>query len=344
MWTRRQPCVPTSSAAARGVPAVSRQRFSARTKMSSMSTIAAPMIVPSAIRNMILRGGSPACSQPIETKYGFSRMPATPPVTAARPMRAPTTMPAPKVEVESSIVPRIAILAAAMPPTMPVATPPPRSGHRAAQQHRVGQRAQDVGDRQAGREGQLHAVDQDRRVEHADAGAEHADRQHVQHQLPHRRLREAEPDHRLHQHAEAAHAGDRRCCRLDVVGAVLALDAVAVGDGRAEQPGQHLAADEEADREVHVRRRQPAERAENEDAEREQQRVVLPGVGRGQPAPARRDRCRARDRRDGEGNRAHVEVAIWESFATAGARRRLRRLAPRINPAPTTVKASMRSL
>ena len=49
----------------------------------------------------------------------------TPPVTAARPMRAPTTMPAPKVEVESSIVPRIAILAAAMPPTRPLATPPP---------------------------------------------------------------------------------------------------------------------------------------------------------------------------------------------------------------------------
>ena len=92
-----------------------------------MSTIAAPMIQPSAIRNMIFRGGSPACSQPIEMKYGLSRMPMTPPVTAARPMRAPTTMPAPKVEVESSIVPRIATLAAAMPPTSPLATPPPSS-------------------------------------------------------------------------------------------------------------------------------------------------------------------------------------------------------------------------
>ncbi len=54
-------------------------------------------------------------------------MPMTPPVTAARPMRAPTTMPAPKVEVESSIAPRTPIFAAAMPPTSPVATPPPRS-------------------------------------------------------------------------------------------------------------------------------------------------------------------------------------------------------------------------
>jgi len=42
-------------------------------------------------------------------------------------MRAPTTMPAPKVEVESSIVPRIAILADATPPISPVATPPPSS-------------------------------------------------------------------------------------------------------------------------------------------------------------------------------------------------------------------------
>jgi len=33
-----------------------------------MSTIAAPMIQPSAIRNMIFLGGSPSCSQPIEMK------------------------------------------------------------------------------------------------------------------------------------------------------------------------------------------------------------------------------------------------------------------------------------
>ena len=44
---------------------------------------------------------------------------------AAMPMRAPTIMPAPKVEVESSIAPRNAILAEAMPPTSPLAMPPP---------------------------------------------------------------------------------------------------------------------------------------------------------------------------------------------------------------------------
>ena len=266
----------------------------------------------------------------------------TPPVTAARPMRAPTTMPAPKVEVESSIVPRIAIFAAAMPPTSPLATPPPSSAtERRSSTGSVSARRM-LATARPRREDQLHAVDQDRRVEHADAGAEHADRQHVEHQLPHRRLRQAEPDHRLDQHAHPAHAGDRRGRRLDVVGAVLALDAVAVGDGRAEQAGEHLAADEEADREVHVRRRQPAERAEDEDAEREQERVVLPGARRRQPAPARRGD--GGGSRRVEGDRAHGEVAMRVSLAAGIGRRRLSRLATRINPAPTTVKRSMRSL
>ena len=213
--------------------------------------------------------------------------------------------------------------------------------HRALQQHRVGERAQDVGHRQARRKDELHAVDQDRRVEHADAGAEHADREQVGDQLPHRRLRQAEPDHRLDQHAHRAHARDRRRRRLDVVGAVLAVGAVAVGDGRAEQAREHLAADEEADREVHVRRRQPAERAEDEDAEREQQRVVLPGVLRRQPAPARRGQGGGFGGR--ERDRAHVDGAMRGGWTAAGSRRRLRRLAPRMRTAPTTVKRSIPS-
>ena len=48
-------------------------------------------------------------------------------MTAASPMRAPTTMPAPKVDVDSSIVASNASLADAMPPIRPVATPPPKS-------------------------------------------------------------------------------------------------------------------------------------------------------------------------------------------------------------------------
>ena len=50
---------------------------------------------------------------------------------------------------------------------------------------------------------ELQPVDEDRRVEHADADAEHADAAEVEHQLPRRRLRHAQPHHRLDEHAHA---------------------------------------------------------------------------------------------------------------------------------------------
>ena len=269
-----------------------------------MSTMAAPMIQPSAIRNMIFRGGSPGWSQPIETKYGLRMTPTQ----AARDRRQADA----RADHHAGAEGRGRELDRAEERDLRRADAADEAGrdaaaeqrHRAAQQHRVGQRAQDVGDRQSRREHELHAVDQDRRVEHADAGPEHADGEHVEDQLPHRRLRQAEPDHRLDQHAHRAHARDRCGCRLDVVRAVLAFGAVAVGDGRAEQAREHLAADEEADREVHVRRRQSAERAEDEDAEREQEGVVLPRVRCGQPAPARRRGDGRVGRQSGTGSRS----------------------------------------
>ena len=182
--------------------------------------------------------------------------------------------------------PATARLAAASPPASPAPMPPPSLADRAAQQHRVGQRAQDVGHREPRRKRQLQPVDQDRRVEHADADAEHADAQHVQHQLPGRRLRQPHPHHRLDQHAHRRHAGHRGRRRLDVVGAVLAFGAVAVGDGGAEDARQHLPADEEAEREVHVRRGDAAQRPEHEDAERGQQQVVFPAALRRAARPS----------------------------------------------------------
>ena len=150
-------------------------------KISVRSTIAAPMIVPSAIRNMILRGGSPASSQPIETKYGFSAQPSSRRPPPARPMRAPTTMPAPNVEVDSSIAPSSGDLRRGDAADQP--------GRDAAAEHARTERRSSTGSVSARRmlatarpdgKGQLHPVDEDRRVEHADADAEHADRQHVE--------------------------------------------------------------------------------------------------------------------------------------------------------------------
>ena len=68
------------------------------------------------------------------------------------------------------------------------------------------------------------------------------------------------------EHAHARHATRPSGHGLHVVRAVLALGAVAVGDDAAEDAGQHLAADEEAEREVHVRGGDAAERAEDQDA------------------------------------------------------------------------------
>jgi hypothetical protein len=192
-----------------------------------MSRMAAPMIRPRPMRKVILRKGSPGCSQPMLTNRGISSVPVRPATSAGTPMRAPTSKPAPRVEVDSSMAPRKASLAEPMPPTRPRPMPVPRRETERLQQHRVGQRAQDVGHRQARGKGQLQPVHQDGRVEHAHAGAEHADGAHEQHQLPQRRLRQAHPHHGLDQHAHAGHAGDRGRRRLHVVGAVFALGPVA---------------------------------------------------------------------------------------------------------------------
>ena len=77
---------------------------------SPMSTIAAPMIVPSAQMKAILRNGScgprngvmcPVASfMPCERSHGVSHVPIAPTTIAGMPMRAPTIMPAPSVEAE----------------------------------------------------------------------------------------------------------------------------------------------------------------------------------------------------------------------------------------------------
>ncbi len=113
------------SACGASVGAAPRMRVAASLSTSAMSMMAAPMIRPSAIRNAILRKGSPGASQPIEMKNGMSAQKMRPEVMAGMPMRAPTSIPAPSVEVDSSIAPRSATLPAAMPPTMPTAMPLP---------------------------------------------------------------------------------------------------------------------------------------------------------------------------------------------------------------------------
>ncbi len=197
-----------------------------------------------------------------------------------------------------------AILAAPMPPAMPSAMPPNSRATELPEQLGIGQRAQDVGDREARWERELQAVDEDRRVEHADADAEHADAQHVQDQLPHRRLRQAQPGHRLDHHGHGAHAGHRCGRGLDVVRAVTSLRAVAERDRRSEDAREYLPADEEAEREIHVRRGEPAQRTEDEDADDAEQGVILPRARSRKPRPARSDflpgyRCGGHGRREG---------------------------------------------
>src|SRR4029078_1411146 len=121
------------------------------------------MIMPSAIRNVILRNGSFGCSHPIEMKYDIIAQPARPPTMAARPMRAPTIMPAPHRTVDRA-APRSTYQAATERGRRQVdrtqrrdlrasdaagdaerhAAEEPR--HRLPQQVGIGQRAQDVRD------------------------------------------------------------------------------------------------------------------------------------------------------------------------------------------------------
>ena len=231
----------------------------ARQKISARSTSAAPMIMPSAIRKVILRNGSPASSQPMDTKKGCSAQPTSPPSTAGR--RCARRPPCPRRRWRRTV--ERATADARGEPGQPAGGAAAQLAHRALQQGGVGERAQDVGHREAGGEGQPQAVDQHRRVQHADADAEHADAQQVGDQLPGRRLRQPHPHHGLDQHAHAAHAGHRGRRRLDVVGAVLAVDAVAGGHrwSRAGPPAPGRRRRSPARNSCRPRSRRPAARA-----------------------------------------------------------------------------------
>ena len=155
VWTRLQPCTSTSrrrSCAA----AVSRQRLTARTEDQRHvdDRRAHDHAERDQERDLAERIArlQPADRDEVGLEQDADARRRSPPAT---PMRAPTTMPAPKVDVESSIAPRIGDLGRGDAADQPAATPPPSSAHRAAQQHRVGERAQDVGDREARREGEL---------------------------------------------------------------------------------------------------------------------------------------------------------------------------------------------
>ena len=71
-----------------------------------MSNKAAPKIVPSAIKNPILRKDSPGFSQPIATKCGVCHSPIKPTTSAGMAMREPTMIPAPIVETDKPVAPR----------------------------------------------------------------------------------------------------------------------------------------------------------------------------------------------------------------------------------------------
>ena len=73
---------------------------SAWTASTDMSTAAAPMIMPSATMKAILRNGSCGPIQWLARSHGVSHTPIAPITIAGTPIRAPTIMPAPKVEAE----------------------------------------------------------------------------------------------------------------------------------------------------------------------------------------------------------------------------------------------------
>ena len=62
-----------------------------------------------------------------------------------------------------------------------------------------------------------------------------------------------------------AHAGNGRRHGLHVVGPVFAFRPIRQCDGAAQDAGEHLAADEEADREIHKRARDSTQRTENQN-------------------------------------------------------------------------------
>ena len=172
--------------------------------------------------------------------------------------------------------------------------------HGLLEQLGIGQCAQYVGDRQSRRKLELQPIHEDGGIEHADADTEHADAEHVQDELPNRRLRQAEPCHCLDHHRHGTHSRNRCRGRLNVVGPMTTLRSIAVGHRRTEDARKHLATDEESQGEIHIRRGNATQRAENEYADDAEQGVVPPGARRGQPRPSWPGFCDG-DRRRGHG-------------------------------------------
>ena len=110
----------------------------------------------------------------------------------------------------------------------------------------------------------MHPVDEDGRVEHPQPHGEHADAADEEHELPRRRHLHAQPDSGLDHHRHRPERGDRGGHGLHVVGTMPTLGAVGVGDDAAEDAGEDLSRDREAEGEVGIGCGDPTERSEDE--------------------------------------------------------------------------------
>ena len=246
-----------------------------------MSTMAAPRMVPSAMMKPIFRKGSfgvrasRCCDQPRR-----ERQPMQPTRRAGMAMRAPTIMPPPSVEVEiADGRDRPGDASRAHDQPQRERSPPPDAAaqlpiERCSRFLSVSARRMFA---TAKPDGNVSCIRSTRigRVEHADADAEHADAQEVEDRAA-TTGGSGRPSHTMAwiSTRHAAHAGDRGGHGLHVVGAVLAFRPVAAGDRAAQDAGQHLPADEEPEREVHERRGDAAQRAEDEDGHGAEQEVI----------------------------------------------------------------------
>ncbi len=150
----------------------------------------------------------------------------------------------------------------------------------------VGERAQDVGDSEAGGVGQLHPVDDERSVEHSHADAEHADGREVDDELPGGDLGQTQPEPSLQEDREGAHGCHGGGCSLHVVRTVLALSAVSEGNGTAQDAREHLASHGEPEGEEHERPDDRPERTQDDHGEERQHDVVPRAVEPRQPLEA----------------------------------------------------------
>ena len=231
-------------------------------------------------------------------------------------MRAPTIIPAPSVEVERLIASITGTFSGGETAEEPGQRATPERRHGTTQQALVRKRAQDVGNGEPFWIRQLQPIDEDRRVEHAHAGAEHPDAHEIKNELPGRRLGQPQPHHGLDDDGHAGETRHRRRAGLHEVRAVFALRTVAVRHGAAENARQHLAAHEKADAEVHERRGDAPQRPENENPQGAQEKVVLPRSRGRQKPPANCGFCR-RKRRDG----GHGAGGLHETRAVFKTRR-----------------------